>query len=403
MVKINLATILLLTLFVCFWMVDASKIGNSEAKRITTSRTSGSSSSSSSSTDGNVTIEAPPPHHHHRNAWPRMDKIDRRNLVERDCGRRNKKSKVKDAIRKFGANAVFTARTDDRGTCLHYAASYGNLKIINYLVEKGLDKFDPKDNNKKTPLRIAIRKHRYGTITLLIKLGADLEKAKVANYGDTYFEKYMGWEETIEAIEKGRRLQVRPRLTATPPSTIKVEIDSTVDIVCSAIGAVLKWFHKGVAIRADASHRITESGLKILNIKKYHSGRYECKAENSAGSASAHTTLYFQGGCDENWVSGNNKGCDVYSRNQWCTREGGYGSSWEERWISFEKWADSLGRSALVCPQCGCNAFKVPSPISWRSDFRCGRHYPINGKAGKCNPNGIHPCCNRDGYCSFYC
>ena len=57
----------------------------------------------------------------------------------------------------------------------------------------------------------------------------------------------------------------------------------------------LQWFYNGVAISADASHSITGNGLKILNVQVYNIGRYECKAQNIAGSASAHTTLYVQG------------------------------------------------------------------------------------------------------------
>ena len=32
-----------------------------------------------------------------------------------------------------------------------------------------------------------------------------------------------------------------------------------------------------------------------------------------------------------------------------------YGEKWNwEEWGSFEDWADDEGRTALVCPQCGC-------------------------------------------------
>jgi len=213
----NFATTLWMLLFV--WMVDAAKFGDEEVKRITTSRTS-----------GNVTIEA----HHHRNAWPKMDKVDKRNLVKRDCGLRPKISKVKDAIRKFGPNAVFTAKTSSGGdTCLHYAASYGNDHIIELLAEKGLKKFDPKDNNRETPLRIAIRRRKYSTITTLIKLGADLEKAKESNLLKDYFEKMLKDEETRLYIEKGRSyLGERVSLSAT-------EYHSDADYNSMRVGVVI--------------------------------------------------------------------------------------------------------------------------------------------------------------------
>ena len=125
--------------------------------------------------------------------------------MKRDCGHKPKKSKVKDAIRKFGPNAVFTAKTNSGGdTCLHYAASYGNDHIIEYLAARGCKKFDPKDNGRETPLRTAIRKRKYSTITTLIKLGADLEKAKESNYENYSFEKSLEDEETVDAIKKGR-------------------------------------------------------------------------------------------------------------------------------------------------------------------------------------------------------
>ena len=138
-------------------------------------------------------------------------------MVKRDCGHKPKKSKVKDAIRKFGPNAVFTAKSaSSRGTCLHWAASNGNDKIIELLAEKGLKKFDPKDKDRETPLRIAIRKRKYSTITTLIKLGADLEKAKESNYENYSFEKSLEDEETVDAIKKGRSyLSERVSLSAT--------------------------------------------------------------------------------------------------------------------------------------------------------------------------------------------
>ena len=31
-----------------------------------------------------------------------------------------------------------------------------------------------------------------------------------------------------------------------------------------------------------------------------------------------------------------------------------YGSAWKENWGTFEKYADAYGRTALICPECGC-------------------------------------------------
>jgi len=64
--------------------------------------------------------------------------------------------------------------------------------------------------------------------------------------------------------------------------------------------------------------------------------------------------------CDENWKAKNHKpskvkNCETYSNEGWCHKDGGYGPNWNfEDWNNFGKYADAAGRTALVCPQCGC-------------------------------------------------
>jgi len=64
--------------------------------------------------------------------------------------------------------------------------------------------------------------------------------------------------------------------------------------------------------------------------------------------------------CDENWKAKNHKTSDVknckrYSNEGWCHKNGGYGPNWNfDEWNNFGKYADVEGRTALVCPQCGC-------------------------------------------------
>jgi len=63
--------------------------------------------------------------------------------------------------------------------------------------------------------------------------------------------------------------------------------------------------------------------------------------------------------CDETWTAGNSKAhnvknCETYSDNKYCTKGGHYGPNWRRKWGTFEKFADDRGRTALVCPQCGC-------------------------------------------------
>ena len=59
--------------------------------------------------------------------------------------------------------------------------------------------------------------------------------------------------------------------------------------------------------------------------------------------------------CDENWIAHNDKTCAQYETYNYCKKDGDhYGSAWQDKWGKFEGWADNEGRSALVCPQCGC-------------------------------------------------
>ena len=43
-----------------------------------------------------------------------------------------------------------------------------------------------------------------------------------------------------------------------------------------------------------------------------------------------------------------------YAAEGWCTLDGGYGSSWDSSWGTFENWTNADGESATVCKQCGC-------------------------------------------------
>ena len=42
-----------------------------------------------------------------------------------------------------------------------------------------------------------------------------------------------------------------------------------------------------------------------------------------------------------------------------------------------------------------------PSIRTWRSDGRCGRRFPVNGRPGECNPASGYPCCSKWGYCGL--
>ena len=60
--------------------------------------------------------------------------------------------------------------------------------------------------------------------------------------------------------------------------------------------------------------------------------------------------------CDPDWKSWHHgNGCAKYKKDKWCTEEGDhYGPEWNPDWGKFEGWSDEKGRTALVCPECGC-------------------------------------------------
>jgi len=67
-----------------------------------------------------------------------------------------------------------------------------------------------------------------------------------------------------------------------------------------------------------------------------------------------------EGSCDSTWKASNGKDCETYARRRYCDghpyHETGYGTGWQSRWGTFEDYADSQGRTALVCRECGCNS-----------------------------------------------
>ena len=107
---------------------------------------------------------------------------------------------------KFGIEQVVYAEDPLWGpSCLHYAAEWRHLNIITLLIENGAV-VDPREDHRETPLRWAIRYGAYSSITTLIKLGADLERAKDSNFWQKQFDESMREEKTKDAIKEGQRL-----------------------------------------------------------------------------------------------------------------------------------------------------------------------------------------------------
>jgi len=62
--------------------------------------------------------------------------------------------------------------------------------------------------------------------------------------------------------------------------------------------------------------------------------------------------------CDSTWTASNHKtsnpkNCKIYKEKKLCDGDL-YGSGWQTKWGKFKDFADLAGRTALVCPECGC-------------------------------------------------
>jgi len=84
--------------------------------------------------------------------------------------------------------------------------------------------------------------------------------------------------------------------------------------------------------------------------------------------------------CDSNWKARNHKPenpktCKIYAQKAWCANLS-YGDGWNPKWGKFKNYTDHLGRTALVCPECGCKA-------TCDSNWEARNHKPENPKTCK--------------------
>jgi len=131
-------------------------------------------------------------------------------------------------------------------------------------------------------------------------------------------------------------------------------------------GAEFEFFASNDAQNCNADEVLIRGNQEDINGIKFENDKsYPCYglkitrlANTNSNGPLATVNNFFLGDCDENWVSGrNSNGCEEYGdpNNNWCKKDGDhYGSAWKKNWGKFEDWADSRGRTALVCPQCGC-------------------------------------------------
>jgi len=76
------------------------------------------------------------------------------------------------------------------------------------------------------------------------------------------------------------------------------------------------------------------------------------------GDSSKEFKLWGLFKCDGEWTSRGRGTCEDYQRNEWCKQNGDYGDGWILKTYNlYDDWADTFGRTALVCPQCGCGKY----------------------------------------------
>ncbi|XP_043466924.1 ankyrin-1-like [Leptopilina heterotoma] len=63
-----------------------------------------------------------------------------------------------------------------RMTALHYATKFGNLEMVKLLMSNGFDKIDVKNLKDKTPLGLAIGKHRLGIVKYMLESGSKINE-----------------------------------------------------------------------------------------------------------------------------------------------------------------------------------------------------------------------------------
>ena len=118
---------------------------------------------------------------------------------------------IKHCIYKFKANPK-TKCVKSGSTALHYAAKYGKVAFVNFLVSKcGLD-VNEADKKSRSPILIAAKYNQKSTFELLLKLGADIKKVDKRNWGVTHWASRNGNLDLLKyALQSGASCKVLTR------------------------------------------------------------------------------------------------------------------------------------------------------------------------------------------------
>ncbi|XP_067143840.1 protein turtle-like isoform X3 [Centruroides vittatus] len=94
------------------------------------------------------------------------------------------------------------------------------------------------------------------------------------------------------------KVQAPPRFTVKPPDVLYVKTGQSVILQCEAEGTPqpkIFWYKDNLPLDESANIKVTNTTVRITNLKQTDIGDYLCTAHNIEGSASAHTKIIVAG------------------------------------------------------------------------------------------------------------